>query len=641
MALINLRDISVSYGGPLVLEKINLQVEKGERLCIIGRNGEGKSTLMRVICGEVAPGEGVVSLSPGIRIAMLTQEIPHELEGSVYEVVAKGLDEVGALIVEHHRITREMGEIPGEKLLTRLEDIQHQLEAKGGWSIQQRVETVISRLEMDGDSEFKTLSGGLKRRALLARALVVEPDLLLLDEPTNHLDIEAIQWLEESLLTFKSALLFVTHDRMLLEKLATRIVELDRGKLTSWPGDYRNYLRRLEERLNAEGEQQRLFDKKLAQEEAWVRQGIKARRTRNEGRVRALEELREVARERRERIGTAGLELQKSDQSGKIVAKVKDISFAYGDIMCVRNFSTTILRGDKVGVIGPNGSGKTTLLRLLLGELEPDRGSVRLGARLEVAYFDQLRARLDEEKSVEENVVDNGSHVTINGKERHVIGYLKDFLFSPQRARTPVKALSGGERNRLLLAKLFTRPANVLVMDEPTNDLDVETLELLEERLVAFAGTLLLVSHDRAFLNNVVTTTIVFGIDGKISEYVGGYDDMLRQHGASPPEPTTKVDRKVEEKSNNARRVQTKSAVKLTFKEERDLAALPKQIDALESEQERLHEEMGNPAFYQRGGDHIAAAKTRLECIEEELVNDYQRWEELERKKSAAAAKNT
>ena len=420
MALINLRNINVSFGGPLVLEKINLQVDKGERLCIIGRNGEGKSTLMKVVCGEVAPGEGVVALSPGLRIAMLTQEIPHDLDGSVYDIVARGLDEVGNLIAEHHRITKEMSESPGEKLLARLEDIQHQLEVKEGWTIQQRIETVISRLEMDGDSEFKTLSGGLKRRALLARVLVVEPDLLLLDEPTNHLDIEAIQWLEEFLLSFKGALLFVTHDRMLLERVATRIIELDRGRLTSWPGDYRNYLRRLEERLDAEVTQKRLFDKKLAQEEVWIRQGIKARRTRNEGRVRALEELREVARARRERVGTASLELQKGGHSGKIVAKVKNISFAYGNTMCVRNFSTIILRGDKIGVIGPNGSGKTTLLRLLLGELKPDRGSVHSGARLEVAYFDQLRARLDEEKSVEENVADNGSHVTINGKERHL-----------------------------------------------------------------------------------------------------------------------------------------------------------------------------------------------------------------------------
>lgn len=592
---------------------------------------------MRVVCGEVTPGEGEVALSPALRIAMLTQEIPHDLDGSVYDIVASGLDEVGNLIAEHHRITREMSESQGEKLLARLEDIQHQLEVKGGWTIQQRIETVISRLEMDGDSEFKTLSGGLKRRALLARALVVEPDLLLLDEPTNHLDIEAIQWLEEFLLTFKGALLFVTHDRMLLERVATRIIELDRGRLTSWPGDYRNYLRRLEERLDAETAQKRLFDKKLAQEEVWIRQGIKARRTRNEGRVRALEELRAVARARRERVGTATLELQKGGHSGKIVAKVKNISFAYGDTdtMCVRNFSTIILRGDKIGVIGPNGSGKTTLLRLLLGELKPDRGSVHPGARLEVAYFDQLRATLDEERSVEENVADNGSHVTINGKERHVIGYLKDFLFSPQRSRTPVKAFSGGERNRLLLAKLFTRPANVLVMDEPTNDLDVETLELLEERLVAFTGTLLLVSHDRAFLNNVVTATLVVGSDGKIDEYVGGYDDMVRQHSVSPPQTTGKVERK----GQKTEAVQKKRAVKLTFKEERDLEALPKQIEELESEQERLHAEMGAPDYYQRGGDYIAAAKTRLDAIEAELTDAYIRWEELESKKSAVAEK--
>jgi len=640
MALVTLRGVSVGFGGPALLEGIDLQIEPAERVCLVGRNGAGKSTLMKLICGDLAADDGEIWRRQGLRIARLTQEVPRELSGPVFDVVATGLGEQGTLLSEYHRISQRLGDGEGPDLLAELERVQHELEASGGWQLRQRVETVLSRLALDPDRDFSELSGGIKRRVLLARVLVVEPDLLLLDEPTNHLDIQAINWLEEFLLGFGGALLFVTHDRMLLRKLATRIIELDRGRLTSWPGDYELYLRRKQAALGAEAAQDALFDKKLAAEEAWVRQGIKARRTRNEGRVRALLDMREQRRARRAVTGKVRMRLHEGDLSGRLVAEAHGVSHSYDGRPLIRGFSTTILRGDKVGIIGPNGSGKTTLLRLLLGELTPQHGKVRLGTKLEVAYFDQLRGQLNEEQSVRDNVGGGSDKVTINGKTRHVISYLQDFLFSPARARTPVKALSGGERNRLLLARLFTRPANVLVLDEPTNDLDVETLELLEELLLDYSGTLLLVSHDRAFINNVVTSTLVFEGEGRVNEYVGGYDDWLRQRQAAPSVSSgrpafeqragaRKIAKRESDGSTSESGVRAKPA-RLGYKQQRELEALPQHIEVLESELEALHQAMSESAFYQQPGEAIAAVRTKSEILERELGEAYRRWEALE-----------
>ncbi|MDH4100240.1 MAG: ATP-binding cassette domain-containing protein, partial [Nitrospirota bacterium] len=501
MALLALQGISVSFGGPSLLEGADLQIEKGERICLVGRNGTGKSTLMRLIAGEITHDAGEIIRPQGVRITMLEQEVPQGLSGTVFNVVAGGL-KGSELLAAYHRVSVQLAVDGSSALMEELERIHHALEAAGGWDSQQQVETVLTHLDLPADEDFSTLSGGMKRRVLLARALVSQPDLLLLDEPTNHLDISSIGWLEEFLLGFGGALLFITHDRMLLQRLATRIVELDRGRLTSWPGNYATYLERRQAALEAEANQQAQFDKKLAKEEAWIRQGIKARRTRNEGRVRALKTLREERRQRREVTGHVRMQIQEAERGGRLVIEAEGVSYRYDEQPVIADLSTTIIRGDRIGIIGPNGSGKTTLLRLLLGDLEPQTGSIRHGTRMEVAYFDQLRAQLDDEKSVLDNVAEGTDYVTIGGNQRHVIGYLQDFLFSPERARTPVKVLSGGERNRLLLARLFTKPSNVLVLDEPTNDLDAETLELLEELLMDYQGTLLVVSHDRAFLNN-------------------------------------------------------------------------------------------------------------------------------------------
>jgi len=501
--------------------------------------------------------------------------------------------------------------------------VQHQLEAAGGWQARQRVETVLSRLQLNADLTYSELSGGMKRRVLLASALVSDPDLLLLDEPTNHLDIDAITWLEEFLLNTNIALLFVTHDRMLVRKLATRIVNLDRGTLTSWPGDYDTYLRRKAETLAAEASQQTRFDKKLAREEIWIRQGIKARRTRNEGRVRDLMAMRRERRARKERVGRARMQIQDAVPSGKLVAQLKGVTFGYGDTPVIKNLSTTILRGDRVGVIGPNGSGKTTLLRLLLGDLTPQQGTVRLGANLEAAYFDQHRAVLDEDDTVVNNVGEGKDTLTVNGRPKHIIGYLQDFLFTPDRARSPVGTLSGGERNRLLLAKLFTRPANILVLDEPTNDLDVETLELLEELLFEYKGTVLLVSHERAFLNNVVTSTLVFEEDGTVQEYAGGYDDWLAQR------PAEKAETKAPEKKKK-RRPRSAGPRKLSFKETRELESLPRKIEVMEAEQQELYDAMAAPSFYRQEGALISQARARAEELERSLSVAYERWAELE-----------
>ncbi len=625
MALITLRNIQLGFGGPLLLENVDLTIDQGERVCLLGRNGSGKSTLMKVISQEIPPDDGEMVVSQGAGIARLEQEVPGMFAGTVFEVVADGLGELGALVKRYHEISAALEAGNDGDLLKQLERTQHELEAVDGWQTEQRVETVISRLSLNPDLGFEQLSGGLKRRVMLARALVQEPDLLLLDEPTNHLDIESIAWLEEFFQNYSGTLLFVTHDRVFMQKLATRIIELDRGQLTDWPGDYANFLRRKDEMLHAEDKANQRFDKKLAQEEVWIRQGIKARRTRNEGRVRALKQMRAERGRRREREGVVSMTMQGMERSGKLVVEVNNLSYAWEGIPIIKGLSTSIMRGDKVGIIGPNGSGKTTLLNLLLGRLEPQEGTVEQGSKLEIAYFDQLRGELKEQLSVQDNLADGSDKVEINGVTKHVISYLQDFLFTPDRVRQPVKSLSGGERNRLMLAKLFSRPFNVLVMDEPTNDLDMETLELLEELLLEYQGTLLLVSHDRAFLNNVVTSTLVFEGQGRVMEYIGGYDDWLRQR----PQPA--ANNKAVSKTNANREQTPKSKQnKLSYKDQRELDGLPQRIEQLDSELTELHAAMSDTGFYQQDGATIAAANQRLEQLQQELEQAYARWELLE-----------
>ncbi|WP_289284266.1 MULTISPECIES: ATP-binding cassette domain-containing protein [unclassified Methylophaga] len=628
MALLSLKQITVSFGGPNLLNNVDFQLDRGERVCLVGRNGAGKSTLMKLIAGEVTADSGEMIGIQDLVISRLEQEVPSGTHGKVFDVVAAGLGQVAPLLVEYHDIIHQLQTDSSQALLDKLEKAQHKIEAADGWSLEQRVETVISKLSLDPDAEFDSLSGGKKRRVLLAQALVKQPDILLLDEPTNHLDIESITWLEGFLKSYGGTVLFITHDRTFLQALATRIVQLDRGNLVSFPGDYENYLKKREELLAAEAEQNAQFDKKLAQEEVWIRQGIKARRTRNEGRVRALEALRKERSQRRERQGTANIQLQEADRSGKLVLEAEHIGQSYDGKMLFDDFSIVIQRGDRIGIIGPNGCGKSTLLSILLKRIEPEHGSVKLGTNLEIAFFDQLRSQLDEEESVVENVGQGSDHVEINGSRKHIIGYLQDFLFTPDRARTPVKALSGGERNRLLLAKLFTQPANLLVMDEPTNDLDAETLELLEDLLLNYSGTLLLVSHDRSFINNVVTSSIVFDTDGELREYVGGYDDWLRQRT---------------ETQNNKPKVETKPAVEkpankpakkstLTYQEKLDLEALPAIIEKLEMEQETLTAKMSEPDFYQQEADKVSQVQQALSELEAKMSEAFERWELLEEK---------
>ncbi len=623
MALVRIHNVQLGFGGPLLLEDLSLSIGKGERVCLLGRNGAGKSTLMKLIAGELQPDEGELTIRQGALITRLVQEVPTGLEGTVFEVVSGGLGAQGELVRRYHQLSIQLASGRQDGVLDRLADVQHQLEAAGGWDTEQRVETVISRLSLDPDIPFESLSGGLKRRVLLARVLVQGPDLLLLDEPTNHLDIESINWLEEFLLGFGGTLLFVTHDRMFLQRLATRIIELDRGQLTDWPGDYANFLRRKEEMLNAREKAEDRFDKKMAEEEVWIRQGIKARRTRNEGRVRALESMRSERSRRREQTGQASIILQEADRSGKLVVEAEHLDYAWDEEPVIRGFSTTILRGDRIGVIGPNGCGKSTLLNLLLGRLEPGSGQVRLGTGLQIAYFDQMRAVLDDDLTVQENVADGSDKVEINGSPRHVISYLRDFLFTPDRARQPVKSLSGGERNRLLLARLFTRPSNILVMDEPTNDLDMETLELLEERLLEYKGTLLLVSHDRAFLNNVITSTLVFEGRARVREYVGDYDDWLNQRTPRDDPAPSRKPKPVAQKNRSR-------TLKLSYKDQRELDGLPAHLEELEGEKNGLLEQMADQAFYRRAGSGIAATQERLKILESELEQAYRRWEELE-----------
>lgn len=589
MALLSLRDIRVAFGGPPLLEGASLQVEPGDRICLLGRNGTGKSTLLKVVNGEIAPDEGEIVRQQGVTVALVPQEIPPGLSGTVLEVVSGG---------------------PGVA-----------------------AERAISRLGLSPGADFGTLSGGMQRRVLIARALARESDILLLDEPTNHLDIGGIDWLETFLLREARTLLFVTHDRMFLRKLATRIVELDRGRLRDWACGYDTYLERREADLSAESAQRARFDKRLAEEETWIRKGVKARTTRNEGRVRALERMREERRARREQVGTVRMESQRAVPSGRLVVEARGVEVGYGDRPVVRDFSTTILRGDRVGIIGPNGSGKTTLLRVLLGELPPRIGTVRPGTRLTVAYSDQLREGLDEERTVAENLGDGSDTVTVNGRPRHVIGYLQDVLFSPDRARSPVRVLSGGERNRLQLAKLFTKPFNLLVLDEPTNDLDIETLDLLEDLLLEYTGTLLLVSHDREFLNHVVTSTLVIAADGTVAEFAGGYDDWLKQRGEDVPSGTGTPPATPKEKQPPKR----EGPRKLSFRERRELSELPgrirdaeTEVAALEAERDELLRSMAAPAFYRRDGALVAQDRARLDAMQAGVEEAYRRWESLE-----------
>jgi len=629
VALLSLKQITVSFGGPNLLDKVDFQLDRGERVCLVGRNGAGKSTLMKLIAGEIKEDGGEI-LSQGVKIARLEQEVPAGTEGTVFDVVAKGLGDIAPLLIDYHHIIHQLETDSSEAMLSKLEKAQHKLEAVDGWSVEQRVEAVISRLSLDPDAEFAALSGGMKRRVLLAQALVEEPDILLLDEPTNHLDISSITWLEEFLKSYGGTVLFITHDRMFLQSLATRIVQLDRGNITSYPGDYANFLIRREEKLAEEETQNALFDKKLAQEEVWIRQGIKARRTRNEGRVRALEQLRRERSQRREKVGNVKMQLQDAERSGKLVLEAEGVSQSFGGRQLFKDFTTVIQRGDRIGVIGKNGCGKSTLLSILLGRAEAESGEVKLGTNLEVAYFDQLRSQLDEEVSVVDNVGQGADFVDINGARKHIIGYLQDFLFTPERARTPVKALSGGERNRLLLAKLFTQPANLLVLDEPTNDLDAETLDLLEDLLMNYQGTLLLVSHDRTFLNNVSTSTIVFDDDGEVREYVGGYDDWLRQRAFDKAAEFQK--KSTTAKATKATTSSVKKKSNLTYQEQLDLEAWPKKIEQLEQKQDELHTIIGDPEFYQQEADKVTATQDELAVLTKELEKAYERWEMLEEK---------
>jgi ABC transport system ATP-binding/permease protein len=629
MTLISLNNVSIAFGHVALLDKIALRLERGERVCLIGRNGEGKSTLLTIISGEINPDQGQIERQPHCKVARLSQHPELNSNDTIFQAVAGCLGEVGKQVQEYHDLAQCLAQNHDEPLLKQLEQVQHRLEANDGWRLEQRVETVLSKLNLPTEQSVADLSGGWQRRVALAQALVIEPDLLLLDEPTNHLDIDAITWLEEVLLEWQGGLLFVSHDRQFMQRIATRIIELDRGQLTSYPSDYATYLERKQAALSAEITQAAKFDKYLAQEEVWIRQGIKARRTRNEGRVRSLKKLREERAQRREQQGKARLNLDKGELSGRIVIVADDISKSYGDMPLIDHFSTEIMRGDRIGLIGPNGVGKTTLLKLLLGELTPDSGQVQHGTQLQIAYFDQLRAQLNPEETVIDAVAQGREMITVNGQKKHVMSYLSDFLFMPARAFSPVKSLSGGERNRLLLARLLIQPANLLVLDEPTNDLDVETLELLEELLANYSGTLLLVSHDRRFLDNVVTSTIVFEGKGQIKEYVGGYQDWLRQRNLTVQPPITPKKPLTSSKTNVSPKPKSP---KLSYKEQRELVELPIQIENLETELTQLQEKVSCSDFYRGSTTEINQTLAQIKHLEIELQTHYTRWEELETK---------
>jgi ABC transport system ATP-binding/permease protein len=644
MSLIRIQDGSLAFGHVALLDQVELNVENRERVCLIGRNGTGKSTLLNVLAGELQLDSGQVWRRDGLRIARLAQEVPGSADASLFEVVAAGLGNNSDLLARYHHASAALAE-QGEKVtqaqLEAFGRLQAELESAGGWEGSQKVDAVLSRLDLPPDASMSQCSGGVRRRAMLGQALVSEPDLLLLDEPTNHLDIEAIEALEEALLGYQGAVVFITHDRSLIDHLATRIIELDRGTLRSFPGSYAAYLQRKAALLDAEADANRKFDKDLAAEEVWIRQGIKARRTRNEGRVRRLEAMRRERSERRGRQGNARMALERGEQSGKLVIEAENVSFGFDDELIVRDFSTLISRGDRIGIIGRNGTGKTTLLRLLLGDLQPTSGTIRRGTALNIGYFDQERMQLDEDRSVRDNLAQGSDQIEIGGKSRHVISYLADFLFAPARAQSPVKTLSGGERNRLLLAKLFAQPTNLLVLDEPTNDLDVETLELLEELLGDYQGTLLLVSHDRSFIDRTVTSTLWLSGDGNVEEHVGGYSDWqryralhvdkpAREQGAKKPSPAASTPGQ----TRTDTRPEAVKPKRLSYKEQRELDALPDLIETLETQQQTLHARTADPAFYRSEPDAIAATLAQLSEIEEQLAAAYARWEAMEAAKA-------
>ncbi len=625
MSLLRFDDVSLEFGDQLILRDAELTIDAGERVCLIGRNGAGKSTTFRLIAGQIEPDRGEIVAPQDLIVSQLEQTLPEAMDLPVKDVIRAGLTQIEALLEEYARRSRLDLDKHG---LRELEALHAKIETHDGWHLEQRVETTITELNLPADKRMNELSGGWRRRVALARALVQKPDLLLLDEPTNHLDIATIRWLEDRVYGYPGAVMFITHDRAFLQRLATRIVEIDRGSLTSWPGDYANFLRRKEKSLVDEIAAEQKFDKKLAEEEAWIRQGIKARRRRNEGRVRALMKMREEREERIARDGTARIHIEEAEQSGRKVIRARNVSYSYGEETVISDFSIKIMRGDRIGLIGNNGVGKTTLLRLLLGELQPLQGTVKLGTGLEVGYFDQLREELDLEKSVAYNVGEGRTYIRLNGKDRHVVGYLKGFLFSPKRAMMPVKALSGGERNRVILAKLFTRPANLLVLDEPTNDLDIETLEVLEQKLCEFAGTLIVVSHDREFLDNVVTSTIVFEEDGKVQEYVGGYSDWLRRGHALAVTDNPFEDARRKQEAADRRR--SRKPTKLSYKDQRELDALPEDIERLEATIATLQETIAAPDFYAQDSELVQRKLGELGDAETLLEQRIERWGELE-----------
>jgi ATP-binding cassette subfamily F protein uup len=625
MAYITLRDVQLAFGGPSLLDGANFNLERGERVCLIGRNGEGKSTLLKLIEGSLLPDRGEVSIQNGITISMLAQDVPMD-SGKVADIVADGAGEAAAVLKAYHEASDAcvLGDM---EACDRMGNLQHKLDQLDGWALETKVNSILSKMGLDPDADLADLSGGRKRRVLLARALLTQPDVLLLDEPTNHLDVESIEWLEKFLLDQNNlTLLFISHDRSFVDSIATRIVELDRGTLRSYEGNYSRYLDLKAQQMEAEEKQNALFDKRLAEEEVWIRQGIKARRTRNEGRVRALKDLREESKARRSQQGKVSMATQEANRSGKLVFDIEHLSVAFGNQEpIIKDFSALVLRGDRIGLVGDNGVGKTTLIKAILGEIEHG-GTVKTGTQLEVAYFDQLRNALDLEKSVKDNVSEGSDFVDVNGGRRHIYSYLQDFLFSPERARTPVKALSGGERNRILLAKLLLKPSNLIVMDEPTNDLDMVTLELLEEMLGGYKGTLLLISHDRAFMDNVVTSTWVFDGKGNIDEYIGGYQDYLEQR----PDQTV-VDQKSDVKKALAKaEAAAPKKVKLSYKDQRALEQLPAEIEALEKEQAELNEQLADGSLFVKDADAAAQASQRLAEIDELLLEKLERWDELE-----------
>jgi ATP-binding cassette subfamily F protein uup len=630
MPLLRLDKASLHFGTQVLLDEVDLVISRGEKLGLLGRNGTGKTTLLKVLAGELAPDSGERWLRPGVKLARLEQTLPEGDELTVFDVVAAGLSRAGELVAEYHRLVHDT---TGTDLDT-LARVQQQLEDVDGWTLQQRVETIISQLQLPADSKMGELSGGWRRRVALGQALVGDPDILLLDEPTNHLDIPAINWLEEQLRSFRGSLILITHDRRFLQNVANSIAELDRGHLTVWRGDYRGFLQHREQQLLAEERANELFDKKLAQEEVWIRQGIKARRTRNEGRVRALEAMRNERSRRRERQGKADFAVEDAGQSGKIVVELQHVSQAFGGRTIIRDFSTIVQRGDRIGIVGANGAGKSTLVKILLGQLQPDSGVVKRGSKLEVAYSDQLRGQLDPEKNLIDNVCGGQEFIEINGKRRHAISYLGDFLFSPERVRTPVKALSGGEQNRAVLARLFSKPANLLVLDEPTNDLDIETLELLEEILLNFDGTVLLVSHDREFMDNVVTSLLVVEGNGVVSEHAGGYSDWLRRGGrlvessGAPESENTEAPAAATAPAKPAAQAQKKK--KLSYKDQRELEAMPALIESLEQRQQELEQTMAEPDFYQREHGQVQDVIARLAAVQQEMEAAFERWAELD-----------